>query len=213
MSGLEYYVLDTETTGLSKDNNEINQISILRVSDGFQRTINIKVRWPESASKEALNVQGITREDLSRGIESIEAIYQVNDFFEEDGKTSEHRCIVAHNAAFDRKFCHATWERDGKQFPADLWLCTMAFAKKHANKEGLEKIASIQGTPKPKYGLDMYLKAVGIKPKSGAHSAAIDVQNTLSLFNVFMNSGIDHLPIIKREPHRIAGQVEFYEEY
>lgn len=70
---IAYYILDTETTGLKAGYHEINQISVIRTSDGFQKTLNIAVDHPERASKEALDIQGKTRWDLKEGISKEQA--------------------------------------------------------------------------------------------------------------------------------------------
>jgi len=131
---IHYYVIDTETTGLKASFQEIIQISTIRCNDRFQKTINIKADYPGRASKQALEIQGKTIYDLAEGIDKTLAVKQMEEFFEQDGKTSEHRCIVAHNAPFDRRFLHALWLSVGKKFPADLWLCTRTFTGKWAKK-------------------------------------------------------------------------------
>jgi DNA polymerase III epsilon subunit-like protein len=200
---IEYYLLDTETTGLKNSYHEINQISIIRVSDGVQCTVNIAVDYPRRSNPEALKIQNKTYRDLLQGVPKSEAVARVDQFMLGDGKTTEHRCIVAYNAAFDRRFCHATWASLSKQFPADLWLCAMAFGKKYAKRIGPEKIAQAQNLPKPKFSLDLFMQAVGLPVKYGSHSATIDTQNTLVLFNFLMAQKLDYVGLIKREPHRI----------
>jgi DNA polymerase III epsilon subunit-like protein len=199
---IEYYIVDVESTGLKAGWHEINQISIIRVSDQFQRTINIAVDHPERASPEALNIQKKSRADLTIGIPKEQAVEELIEFFEEDEKTPAHRCVVAHNGAFDRRFLHALWDSMNQPFPADLWLCTKAFTQKYAKKVGVQKIASIQGVPKAKFTLAHCLLACGIKAKFGAHSATIDTQNTLSLYEFLMGENLDYVSIIKRLPHR-----------
>ena len=59
-----------------------------------------------------------------KAILKAEVVQRCEKFFSEDGATPAHRCIVAHNAPFDRKFLHALWGQVGKEFPANLWLDT-----------------------------------------------------------------------------------------
>lgn len=212
---INYYILDTETTGLSVDAHEINQVSVLRVIDKEQLSLQIKVKHPHVYSAQALEVQGITPADLRNGVPIEEAIEAIDMFLKEDGQTQAHRCIIAHNAPFDRKFIHRAWDRASKEFPADLWLCTQSFAKRHVAKHrNGEKIAQAQvdagveikrdkyGALKPKFGLNNFMLGIGLTPKIGAHSAEVDVQNTIELYHWLMNSNTEHVSLIGRVPHK-----------
>jgi DNA polymerase III epsilon subunit-like protein len=215
--GLVYYVADTETTGLGCGVNEINQISVMRVSDKEQLTLQIKVRHPHVYSIQALEVQGITPDDLKKGIPLEEAVESVDMFLKEDGQTQAHRCIIAHNAPFDRKFIHRAWDDVGKELPADLWLCTQSFSKRYVQKHRTgEKIAEAQvkcgvdikrdkyGSLKPKFGLNNFMMGNGMVPKVGAHSAEVDVQNTYDLYQWLINSNTEYVSLIGRVPHKEA---------
>lgn len=217
---MKYYILDTETTGMSVDINEINQISVMRVEDQKQVSFQIKVKRPHVYHHEALQIQGITPADLKIGIPIEEAIDKINAFLSEDKKTQAHRCIIAHNAPFDRKFVHRAWSQADKEFPADLWMCTQSFAKRYVKKHGGDKLAKAQldagvdiktdkvGKLKPKFGLNNLLVGVGIKPKLGAHSASVDVQNTLEWYNWLMKSNTEFVSLISRVPHKEAGSLD-----
>jgi len=210
-----YYILDTEVTGLSVDVHEINQISIMRVADQEQLNIQIKVKKPHVYNPQSLEIQGITPLDLKEGISLEEAVEMVDTFLAEDSKTKAHRCIIAHNAPFDRKFVHRAWDNVGKEFPADLWICTQSFGKRYVKKHGGDKIALAQlnagvdgmkrdkrGKLKPKFGLNNLMIGVGLQPKNGAHRAEVDVQNTLSLYHWLTNSNTEHVSLIQRLPHK-----------
>jgi DNA polymerase III epsilon subunit-like protein len=217
-----YYILDTETCGLNLDYHEINQISVMRVSDEKQYSTNIRVKNPNKFDFRSLEVQGISPADLKTGIPVEEAINNVERFFNEDGQSPAHRCIVAHNAPFDRKFVHRAWERANKEFPADLWICTQSFSKRYVKKHACEqKIAKAQmdggvddikadklGRLKPKFGLNNMLVGLGISPIGGAHRAEIDVQNTLILFNWLIESKTEHVSLIQRIPHKESNNLD-----
>jgi DNA polymerase III epsilon subunit-like protein len=193
MSNLKFYVCDTETTGLSSQ-HEINQISIIRFEDKFQKTINIKVEHPEKASRQALEIQGKTYADLKKGIDKRSAIKEINEFLTEDGLSPEHKCIVCHNRPFDMRFIHSTWESVGEVFPASLWLCSMEFARKYGKKQGIVK---------PKVNLAATLVMMGIPAKYGAHNAAVDSLNTAAILEKIINEKLGHIELIKRIPHEI----------
>lgn len=213
--GIEFYIADIETTGLSVDKHEINQISILRVSTKKQLTINIRVKNPQIYDKRALDIQGIEPEDLKHGVYIADAVNQINDFIKEDGNKKAGRCFIAHNASFDRKFIIRAYDELDQVFPADLWLCSQSFSKRYVKKHAVEvKIAQAQkdsgediktdksGRLKPKFGLTNMLIGLKLPQKLGAHQAAIDVQNTDTLFEFLINSGTEYLSLIENLPHK-----------
>jgi DNA polymerase III epsilon subunit-like protein len=214
---INFYIADTETTGLAIDVHEINQISVMRVIDQKQLSLQIKVKHPHVYNIQALEVQGITPDDLKKGIPLEEAIILIEKFLNEDGQKPANRCIIAHNAPFDRKFIHRAWDTCNKVLPADLWLCTQSFAKRYIAKHRTgEKIAEAQvkngveikkdkyGALKPKFGLNNFMVGIGLVPKIGAHSAEVDVQNTVALYNWLMNSNTEYVSLISRVPHKDA---------
>jgi len=192
MSGLAYYILDTETTGLKVGDQEIIEISIIRGSDKVQLTRTIKALKPKNASYDALFITGKTIADLSRGISKLQAIEDVDNFLTQDGLTPAHRCIVAHNAAFDRRFLHYMWEEQNKAFCAHLWLDTVPLSK---------RMAAQMGNPKAKVKLDLVMDLFGLKKYSGLHTAKGDSRNTYILWKYLMDSNIEYLDLIKQFPH------------
>ena len=219
---ISYYILDCETSGLSVDIHEINQLSILRISDKEQLSYQIKVKHPHVYNAQALEIQGITPADLRNGIPIEEVAEAVALFFNEDGQKPAGRCIIAHNAPFDRKFIHRAWDRLGLEFPADLWLCTQSFAKRYVKKHNNgDKIAKAQldggvdgikkdksGSLKPKFGLNNFMVGVGLTPKIGAHSAEVDVQNTDVLYDWLINSSTEYVSLIDRVPQKEASAAD-----
>jgi len=210
---IQYYVADTETTGLKSGWHEINQISIIRVQDGFQKSWNIAVENPNRAAAQALQVQNKTRADLKEGIPIQEAIKEINAFLEEDGLDEASRCFIGHNVAFDRRFMQAAWEKEKQQLKADLWLCTKKFMKAYVNKVGEDEVKKKQGeTEKVKYGQGRCLEGVGLKPRFGAHSASIDCQDCLDLYKFLMDQGLNYVRVIENKPHKPKTiEPEFYD--
>src|SRR5579871_1292089 len=139
MSGIKYYIIDTETTGLKANYHEMTEIGIIRCEDRVQLWRQIKCVYPERANFDALAITKKTMADLERGADHLQVVDECERFFAEDGLTPAHRCIVAHNAPFDRKFLHALWEQLGKEFPAHLWLDTMSLTREYAKQIGLVK--------------------------------------------------------------------------
>jgi DNA polymerase III alpha subunit (gram-positive type) len=194
-AGIEYYILDTETTGLSINMHEIFEISIIRCKDKVQISRTIRADNPKMASYDALKITNKTIQDLYKGISKQQAIEEINNFFDQDKLTPSHRCIVGHNVvAFDKRFLHQLWQSHNKEFPADLWLDTLTLSK---------KIAKEKGHKKPKVNLHGALDLFGIKRLAAAHDAKNDSRNNFLLWNYFRENHPDWLEHIKQFPHRL----------
>ena len=195
MSNIEYYIIDTETNGLKVNWNEITQISIIRCSDRTQLTRTVKCEYPERSNKIALEITGKTMQDLLLGDEKLDVVNRCNEFFAEDGKNPESRCMVAHNASFDKNHCHSLWTEVNKEFPANHWLDTIRFSRdwsKHIGK-------------KPEnFKLATVLRFAGIKALPGEHAADSDARNLYLLWKKGMDLGINHLPAVKVYRHKIG---------
>jgi DNA polymerase III epsilon subunit-like protein len=205
MSGLQFYVIDTETTGLSSSYHEMTEIGIIRCTDRVQLWRQIKCIYPERANFDALAITKKTMADLERGHDKEAVIEECEKFFTEDGLTPAHRCIVAHNAPFDRKFLHAMWGSCGKEFPAHLWLDTMSLAKQFIKMIGLDAECKAKGLPKPKVNLHAACELTGVKKFADAHNAKVDSRNTYLLHRQLVEEKkVDYLPFIKTSVHTIS---------
>jgi DNA polymerase III epsilon subunit-like protein len=197
---LKYYVIDTETTGLKANYHEMTEIGIIRCEDRVQLWRQIKCIYPERANFDALAITKKTMADLERGMDHPAVVEECERFFAEDGLTPAHRCIVAHNAPFDRKFLHALWEQLGLEFPAHLWLDTMSLTREYAKQIGLVK---------PKVNLHASCDIVGIKKLSEAHNAKVDSRNTFLLHRSLVeDKKVDYLPFIKTAVHVVNPVVD-----
>lgn len=197
-NGLTYYVLDTETTGLSHLRNEICEYSIIRCSDRVQLSRQIKVDKPEQVSYDALRITGKTIADLKKGISKNQAINDLQKFIEEDGLTPAHRCLIGHNIGFDRKFLYHMWEQHNQSFPIDLYLDTVQLSK---------RLAAQMGQPKARVKLEAAMDLFGIKKYAGAHTAKGDSRNTYLLWKHLMASNIEYIDLITQHPHRKIEEV------
>lgn len=198
MAGISYYIIDTETTGLKHDFHDLTEISVIRFEDRMQISRNVRALKPENANYDALQITGKTMKDLYTGMERAEMVEEVNYFMSADNLTPAHRCIVAHNAPFDRKFLHHIWDAHRKVFPADLWLDTLTLSRKIAKAKGIDKK---ENGDKQSFGLYAACDLFGIKKIGNAHNAKDDTRNTYLLLKQFIDSGFDFLDMIKRIPH------------
>jgi DNA polymerase III alpha subunit (gram-positive type) len=201
---IQYYVLDTETTGLKQGFHELTEISIIRCADKMQVSRKVKCQHPEFASFDALQITGKTIADLHQGVHHKQMIQDVNNFFQTDNTKATHRCIIGHNIHFDRKFLHHYWMEADISFPADLWLDTLSIARDITKKMGFVK---------PKLGLDAACDLFKIKKLGIAHTAKSDSRNTYLLWKKFMDDNIDFLPFIKNIPHIIKEDEISFEDF
>lgn len=197
MSGLKYYIIDTETTGLKAGHHEMTEIGIIRAEDRVQLWKQIRCEYPERASFDALAITKKTLADLANGDDKEKVVEACENFFNQDGLTPQHRCIVGHNIhSFDRRFLFALWESVGKTFPAALWLDTIPMTKHYAK---------IIGLVKPKVNLHAACDIVGVKKISEAHNAKVDSRNSYLLWkNLIEEKKVDYLPFIKTAIHEVA---------
>lgn len=198
MTGIQFYIVDTETTGLDSAYHELNEISIIRCKDRIQLTEFVKCDYPERANFDSLAITNKTIHDLHKGNSKEIAIDRIDKFLNEDGLSPAHRCFVAHNYSFDKKFIHKFYEKVNKGCPVNLWLCTMALTKQYAKNIGLIK---------PKVNLHASCELVGIKKLAQAHTSKIDARNTFLLHkDLVENKKVDYLPFIKTAIHQTAAQ-------
>lgn len=195
MADINYYVLDTETTGMKVGWNEITQISIIRCTDRRQLNKYIKALFPKRVHKMALVKTGRTYADLLKGETKGEVVEFCNKFFEEDGCDPEERCIIGHNIiGFDKGFLHELWAGEGQVFPAALWLDTMRWINDWKVKKGLTS---------KKSNLNWSLEALGITPRPGSHNAVVDTQNNYILWDRLKKEGVPAIPHMKRFAHKL----------
>jgi len=186
---MEYYILDTETTGLKPGYHEFTEISIIRCKDLVQKTWNVKIKYPDRCEKRALEVTNKTvKQLLNKGKYIEEVILLFNKFLEEDGVTPDQRVCVAHNSPFDSRFLIHVWKEHDYEFPIVFWECTLSMSKYFNKKNKLDKIAK----------LDDMLKKLNIKGEiENTHSSGVDCRNTFRLRNYLIKNGVEELQFIK----------------
>ena len=195
MSGIVYYVCDSETTGLLCGTHEIVELSIINTANKTQLTRIIRAENPENASLDALKITGKTKDDLTKGCSKTILISDVEKFVTEDGLTPAHRCLVGHNIiSFDKRFLWHLWETHNQTFPFNLYLDTIHLMKAYTKKLQLIK---------PKINLTAsceMLKVANIN--TNWHSAKGDTQNCFFLWQKLMQS-VNYMEHIKTIPHII----------
>lgn len=191
--GLSYFILDCETNGVDSKIHEINEISIIRYENRLQLTEFIKCEHPERSSYDALKITNKTIQDILTGKSKEDAVTRIDKFINEDGLSPAHRCFVAHNASFDRRFLHALYDKVGKRCSVDLWLCTMELTRDYIKKTGQKSPVNLKAA----------CDFTGVKRIEGAHASKVDTRNTyLLLKNLIDEKKVDYIPFIKSFPHK-----------
>jgi DNA polymerase III epsilon subunit-like protein len=118
---MEYvlYVADCETTGLDSHLNDVIETSLLRLSDGQQRTWCLKPINMDNIDIAALRINGHkmadlkweTKEGRERYREAKQVIVEIENWILEDGVPTEQRVLVGQNVGFDREFLTQLWTK------------------------------------------------------------------------------------------------------
>ncbi len=127
-------VLDTETTGLSPQENELIEISAALISgrevtDRFDTFVHPHGLVPP----EIIKLTGITNADVAQAPTAREAVAQLVEFV-------GGRPVVAHNATFDRSFIESV--RGGVKV-SDLWIDSLALSRIALPRLASHKLSSM----------------------------------------------------------------------
>lgn len=124
---VRFAVVDTETTGLSTDDDRVLQLGVVITRgngtiEGEYVTYLRHLGWG-FGHVGAYHIHGITRRQLRRGVKPREALSTLAELI--DG------CVfTAHNAKFDLGFLRSETTRFGVPFVVEGPLCTLALSRK-----------------------------------------------------------------------------------
>lgn len=187
------YVQDTETTGLSMD-NDIIEISFLRIQNkNFeQKTWLLKAVNEASIQDDALKVNGHKKEDIlwktQYGRENYknpsDALFEIEEWINKDGMSSHDRVFAGQNPLFDFDRMVELWSRCNT-------LDTFPFITGHNKlivdtKQLALFIDICLGVKRDRYNLGSLVKAFGVK-KGTAHRADEDTRMTADLLVKFID--------------------------
>ncbi|MDT8410441.1 MAG: 3'-5' exonuclease [Wenzhouxiangellaceae bacterium] len=191
---IQYAVIDFETTGLSPAHGaRPTEIAVVLVSgseiiDRYQSLMNPGVSIPYDIQA----LTGITNAMVRRAPSIREVMTQAARF-------SGGHPIVAHNAAFDRKF----WERETSVLrprPVNTFVCSLLLARR-----------LFPGTPNHK--LATLVRALGLPSAGTFHRALADAECTAHLFirlqqEIIRRYGIDEFDCSLLEQMQVTSRYQ-----
>lgn len=181
---MEYviYVADVETTGLDSRVNDVIEFSIIRLSDGEQKTWCIKPINLNGIEVAALRINGHKLEDLrhetkegrDKYLDPNKVIVEIENWISEDGLPTENRVLCGQNISFDKDMLQQLWIKcnSGDSFP---------FGRRLLDTMGIEFFLNLcQNQMLEGYTLNAMIKKYGIK-NDKAHTAEADTKATKEL--------------------------------
>jgi len=190
--GYVLYVIDTETTGLDAEKNDVIEASFCRLNflsenvDREQKTWLFKALNPDTIEAEALAINGHKREDIlglttfgeNNYLHPKDVIPEIENWIMDDNMSAMDRIFVGQNPIFDINALKALWKRVDS-------LETFPFELERNNRVlDVKQLAVLVdlciGKRRRYYNLGNLVKSFGVK-KGKAHQAAEDVRMTTDI--------------------------------
>ncbi len=190
--GFVVYISDVESTGLDPVENEIVELSMIRLlpqEDGGykeeQKTWLLRAMNPKTIQDEALRINGHKREDIlclsKYGKENYrnpaEVVEEVDLWIMEDNVSAMDRIFGGQNPTFDEKFIRKLYERNGRPNEEDFPFATGNGNRIIDTKQMMLLFDICTGRRRKFYNLGAFVKALGIK-KHKLHRADEDTRVT-----------------------------------
>lgn len=177
------YVADVETTGLDSHLNDVIELSLLRLSDGEQKTWCIKPFNTENIDPVSLKINGHKLEDITHQtkigrdtyLDAKKVIIEIENWVLNDDAPTNNRMLCGQNVAFDKGMLEQLWIKcESKD--------SMPFGRRTIDTMQIEFFLDFcQGQMAQGYSLANLIKKYGVK-NDKAHTAAADVRATKEVF-------------------------------
>jgi DNA polymerase III alpha subunit (gram-positive type) len=174
------YVCDTETTGLDYLENDIIELSLIRLNNGEQETWKIRPTDFSTIQVKALEVNNTNINDLKNPeiyMEVDKVLPLIENWIVDDGCSLYDRVLVGHNIQFDFNFMLSMWEKanTAETFPFSRFGNLI-------DTKGLVLLYDyLSEKDESKYNLAACVKRFGLQ-KRAFHGAAEDTAATKDLF-------------------------------
>lgn len=183
MHNYRFYGIDVESTGLDPVRNDIIELSIYRLLDDEQKTWLVKPLFPENIDAGALRVNKHKLEDLLQQtkygkdtyLNPHNVIVEIENWLSLDNIDTANRCIVGHNANFDKLMMENLWNKCGSSE-------TFPFGRRYLDTMQIELMIDYANNNFAEgYSLNNLAKKYSVKNEK-AHSAAADTKCTVEIF-------------------------------
>jgi DNA polymerase III epsilon subunit-like protein len=184
MYNYSFYVCDTETTGLDPYMHDVIELSLLRMSDGVQKTWCLKPINIKNVDAAALRINQHKIEDLNHttpyGRETYKdpekVIVEIENWVMNDGVSTDYRALIGQNILFDKNMLEHLWKKCNAydSFP---------FGRRFLDTMIIEFFLDLaKDSISDSYSLSSIAKKYGIKNEK-SHTAAADVRCTKEVFD------------------------------
>jgi DNA polymerase III epsilon subunit-like protein len=163
--------IDTETTGLSADKNDIIEFYGVNEGTGAELHLYIHPERPENAHPKALEVNGYTEEawKANGAIQMTEALPQISAFLVDV-------ILAGQNVSFDERFIKATMGRHGDETRIGYHkLDTVSLSIATLRPLGIRSVS-----------LHNVCKVLGVT-NEGEHTAKADVRRTRAVYRALLS--------------------------
>lgn len=183
MENYSFYVGDVETTALDLYKSDVIELSLIRLSDGEQKTWHMKPLNPEYISEDSLRINGHKLEDITwrtkegreKYLEQSKVLIEIENWVLDDGVPSEKRFLVGQNVGFDLNMVKYLWEKNNSE-------TSFPFGRRIIDTMVIELMLDYcKGSFAEGYSLSNLTKKYGVKNEK-AHSAAADTLATKLVF-------------------------------
>jgi len=134
-------ILDTETTGFTKDARVIEIGAIAICYDGFDITFDTfetLINPGFNLDAKIVEITGITDSEL----ENAPSDEKYSHFITWLNQIKPNR-IIAHNASFDKRMLEYNLHRTDNQYTFPEWVCTVQLSKRHLKNVKNDKLATL----------------------------------------------------------------------
>lgn len=186
-------VLDTETTGLNRSEHEIIEIALISyiiAANGDKYVLKtfeskIKPGHIESASPEALKINGYSEEAWSSAPRFEEVYLEIKEMIEES------ECLLGQNLIFDLRFLESACKKSSKQVPNfPMYFDTKQVADYLFESNWIERT-----------NLDYLCSRFNINFEGRAHTALADCKRTMQLWEKLTKECDNYEPFTFENPY------------
>ena len=187
-------VLDTETTGLKRDEHEIIEIALVSyiISANGDRYLlkafesKIQPQHIETASPEALEVNGYSEEAWVGAPQFAKVYPEIKNMIEESD------CLLGQNLIFDLRFLESACKTINEQVPDfPMYFDTKQVADYLFESNWIEKT-----------NLDYLCSRFGIEFEGRAHTALADCKRTMQLWEKLTKECDNYEPFTFENPYQ-----------